>query len=673
MEFLFPNFLWALSLLAIPIIIHLFYFRRFKKVQFTNVKFLKEIKEETSSRNKLKNLLVLLCRLLAVSALILAFAQPFIPKKDSVDYSKKSVSIFVDNSFSMSALSSEVPLIEKAKKRAREIVSAYTEADEFQIITHDFLGKHQRSVGKEDALSLIDEIQISPSVRKISQVINRQNQVLSKSTYTPVSYILSDFQNSISDFETIQDSLFEVNLIPMQDVQEKNVSIDSVWFSSPVPLPNQNNQLMVSIKNHGDSDIDNVRLTALHNGVEKPAGTNDIEARSSVVDTINLNIRKNGWHELELKITDYPVQFDDTYYLSFEVEENVNVLSINGNQSNSYLNSAFKGLRFFELENAKASNISYSEFPTYNLIILNDLNLVSSGLGSELSKFVQQGGNLLIFPGQQLNKESMNAFFEQLAIDIITQSEAETKDVSRINTSEFVFDNVYLGTQRNIKLPQSTLNYLFSKYQSRGQESLLSYRDGTPYLLKYGKGNGNIYLCASPLNKEKNDLVANAEVFVPMLYKMAISSGNRKKTSYTIGKDHLVEIDRKPSQTDFNFEIKGPSNFIPAQTNLGSKMILDTKNQIVQDGYYDLTLNNESLAKLAFNFNRIESDLNYMNESELSAIKNQAFQVISDTADGSFEQIIGDRERGVVLWKWCLIFALIFLALETILLRWWKL
>ncbi|MBL0031994.1 MAG: BatA domain-containing protein [Bacteroidetes bacterium] len=81
MQFIYPEFLFALSVLAIPIIIHLFNFRRFKKIYFTNVRFLKEIKQDTQSKSKLKHLLVLLSRLLALTFLVLAFAQPFIPAK----------------------------------------------------------------------------------------------------------------------------------------------------------------------------------------------------------------------------------------------------------------------------------------------------------------------------------------------------------------------------------------------------------------------------------------------------------------------------------------------------------------------------------------------------------------------------------------------------------------
>ena len=116
MQFLYPTFLFALFALAIPIIIHLFYFRRFRKVYFTNVRFLKEVKEETSARQRLRNLLVLLMRLLAVTALVFAFAQPFIPQDTEVKKGAKSVSVFIDNSFSMSALSEDVPLVEKQNK-----------------------------------------------------------------------------------------------------------------------------------------------------------------------------------------------------------------------------------------------------------------------------------------------------------------------------------------------------------------------------------------------------------------------------------------------------------------------------------------------------------------------------------------------------------------------------
>ena len=205
MSFLYPSFLYALLAIAIPIIIHLFYFRRFKKVYFTNVRFLKEVKEETSSRNKLKHLLVLLSRIGAIVGLVLAFAQPFIPNKDvEVKKGKKAVSLFVDNSFSMSSMSQDVPLLQKAKQRAAEIVSAYSVEDEFQIITNDFEGRHQRLVSREDALSYIDEIEVTPAVKELSKTLTRQKQALNTGQAdNKTIYLISDFQK-ISRILTIK-------------------------------------------------------------------------------------------------------------------------------------------------------------------------------------------------------------------------------------------------------------------------------------------------------------------------------------------------------------------------------------------------------------------------------------------------------------------------------------
>ncbi|MBK8505799.1 MAG: BatA domain-containing protein [Saprospiraceae bacterium] len=139
MQFLYPLFLAALATLAIPVIIHLFYFRRYKKVLFTNVRFLKEIKEESSIRSRLKNLLILLCRLLAVLFLVFAFAQPFIKRDENVKKGQKLISIFVDNSYSMASLSQDAPLLEEAKRKAKELVNAYDLEDRFQIISHDLV------------------------------------------------------------------------------------------------------------------------------------------------------------------------------------------------------------------------------------------------------------------------------------------------------------------------------------------------------------------------------------------------------------------------------------------------------------------------------------------------------------------------------------------------------
>ncbi len=675
MQFLYPTFLFALAALAIPIILHLFYFRRFKKVYFTNVRFLREVKEETSARSKLRNLLVLLMRLLALAFLVLAFAQPFIPVEKNVKIGSKAVSIFVDNSFSMNALSQDVPLLEKARQRAREIVEAYQPEDEFQILTNDFEGRHQRLVSREDALNLIDEIKPSPAVKELSKVLVRQEQALSDGNADNlVSYVISDFQKNITDIQNYQDTTVAINLIPLQAVQERNISIDSAWFEAPVQMMNQTNALIVRVRNLSNEDMDNVRMTIRQDEETKPVGTLAIPAQSSVLDTVNISILKTGWQDAELAITDYPIQFDDKYYFTFKVAEEINVLLINEQQRNRYLEAAFTGINTFKLTSLNSNNLDYSQFSNYQMIVVNELTTISSGLAFELLQFVKAGGNLVVFPNRNANVGTYQPFLASFPADELLEFQQQERRVGRINTDEFVFNGVFENRNENLKLPVTTGNFRVTNYSNRKGEQLLTYRDGNPLLLKYQTGQGNLYLCTAPINDEYSDMVRNGEIFIPMLYKMAISSGIRKPIAYVIGRDEVLETDHRGTGADIVYKLKGKTEeFIPEQRVVGSKVFLTVNNEIPEAGFYQLFLaENEPLDHYAFNYDRKESVLNYYNEEDLQNFVGEVVSVIKASDNSVITNIIAERSQGIVLWRWCLILALSFLAFEILLLRFWK-
>ena len=157
MMFVYPLFLWTLAVVSIPIIIHLFNFRKYKKVYFSNVKFLRELKQESKSKSRLKEILILSARCLALIAIVFAFAQPVLKNKNNINYpGANAISIYIDNSFSMLNINKQGTLFESAKKKAIDLINAYSSNDKFQIITNDFEGKHQRFYIKEDAINLID-------------------------------------------------------------------------------------------------------------------------------------------------------------------------------------------------------------------------------------------------------------------------------------------------------------------------------------------------------------------------------------------------------------------------------------------------------------------------------------------------------------------------------------
>jgi hypothetical protein len=675
MQFIYPTFLWALLALAIPIIIHLFYFRRFKRVLFTNVKFLREVKEETSMRSRLRNLLVLAMRMLALAFLVLAFAQPFIPQNQEVKTGNKSVSIFVDNSFSMSALSQDVPLLEKAKQRSRDIVRAFEVEDRFQILTNDFAGRNQRLVGQEEALALIDEINIGPAVRQLSTVTARQQQALNTGQAdNHAIYLISDFQRNITDLGSWEDTLTDLTLVPLQTVQERNVGLDSAWFEAPVPLLNQNNRLLIRIRNFSDEDVDNVRLSARYNGQEKPEGVLSIPARSTVIDSVIINVNQPGWQDITLNITDYPVQFDDQYHLSFRVAEKINVLVLAPGNNNRFLSAALGGLGVFAADFRSSQGIDYSSLGNYQMIILEGLPSISSGLANELQNYADQGGNLLVFPSRNADLGSYRGFLTGFPANELKDFDATPRTVGTINTQEFVFQDVFENRSASLRLPTTQGNFPLTRFNGRQEEALMTYRDGSTYLAKYGTGLGHLYLLSAPIDDATNDLVQNAEIFVPMLYKMAISAGTAKPLAYTIGNDEVIEATHQVNSGDLVYKLRGSGEeFIPGQRIVGSKVFLDIDDQLTEAGFYELFLNEEEpLDHFAFNYSRQESELEYYSAADLQAQLGERVDLIDTADDNAITAEIEERSQGIVLWRWCLILALIWLAMEVFLLRFWK-
>ncbi|MEP7267038.1 MAG: BatA domain-containing protein [Saprospiraceae bacterium] len=673
MQFLHPWFLAALGTLAIPIIIHLFYFRRFKKVYFSSVRFLKEVKDETSARSKLKNLLVLIARLLALAFLVMAFAQPFVSKKTKEKFAKTQVGLFVDNSYSMNALSQEVPLVTLAKQRARTVVESYNVEDQFMILTHEFAGKQFRLVPQEEALSLIDEIRPTPAVHTLEDALLKIKYTISKNEGNKHIYLISDFQQSITDLTNVVDSNYNLHLIPLQSVQEKNLSIDSAWFDSPTQFLNRPNLLKYRIRNFGDQPVQDARISLTQNNQSKPIGLVNLTAGESKIDTAQIMLTQPGWQNLQLEVTDYPIQFDDKLFISFQVKDKINILLIANGIADENLQTAIKSLPSVNLAIQQSNNIDYKSLSQFQLIILDDLNNISTGLANELTSNLKQGLNVLVFPGIAADLNSYNNFCTNLGAGTFAAFDKKQSTASYINTNEFIFNDVFLRVTSNMKLPTVQGKYKRVK-GAKGEESILAFPDETNLISKIKIDNGSLYLATSPLNSEYSDLSKNAEIFVPMIYRMALNKNQNEKIALFIGNDQNYEISAQKKSPDDVIHLIGTTNddLIPQQRTLGSKIILDVTGAIQNAGIYSAMLKDSLIAKLPFNFNRKESDLKTFTMDELK-LKYPDLDIIQAANSTAFDSYFKSNNKGTTYWKWFVIATLLFLLIESLLLRFWKL
>jgi hypothetical protein len=99
--------------------------------------------------------------------------------------------------------------------------------------------------------------------------------------------------------------------------------------------------------------------------------------------------------------------------------------------------------------------------------------------------------------------------------------------------------------------------------------------------------------------------------------------------------------------------------------------VLYTSDQVQQNGTYDLKRQDSTIAVLAFNDNHSESDLSYFTESDLIKFMPKATNILHG-GKGSLKNAVSEINIGLQLWKLCIILALIFLAAEIVLLRYYK-
>lgn len=673
MQFLYPYFLWALLALAIPVIIHLFSFRRFKTVYFSNVKFLKEVKEETASRSKLKHLLVLAARLLALAFLVFAFAQPFIPaKKAQLSSGKKFVSIYIDNSFSMNAVSNGQSLLDKAKLAAKEIVKNYSAEDRFQLLTNNFEGKHQRLVGKEEFLTMVEEVEPSPATRNVEDVTKRQRDALAtENSPNKMAYLLSDFQKSIGMFKP--DSTVNYSLIPLAADAQANVYIDTCWFIEPVQLLNQPLNLVVKVSNSGEKDLENNRLAFKLNGQTKTMAELNIAAGSYALDTLSFVTTQAGWNKAELSISDFPITYDDNYFVAFNAIEKIKVLSMYESRPNVFLDAMFKEQPEFDFTSVGISGFEPDMLKGNSLVVLDNLKGISATLSAALNTYLGDGGSAVVFPADKCETESYNRFLNNLRANSISGFSDQTQDMAEINLQQNVFKDVFEKVPDNMNLPRALKYYTFTRSTTTQEESILTLKDGNAFLSRYPFQSGSLYLCAAPLDKNFSELPVHG-IFVPMLYKMAVLSMRSSTIAYFIGDKTRVEVEALKGTGDKAYKVKGESvEFVPEQFAVGNKILLGLNEQVRKAGFYKVSLENTELNEtLALNFDRKESDLKFFSASDLKEQYPQSNVSVVDGARAEVAAVVKELDRGTALWKLCIILTLVFLACEIILLRFWK-
>ncbi len=689
MNFLYPYFLFALFSISIPIIIHLFNFRSYKTVYFSNLEFLKNIKQETKAKSELKHLLILISRILMIIFLVFAFAQIYIPSEEEKKIEKeKIISIYIDNSFSMDAEGKDGKLLELAKNKAVKIANAYANNTKFLLITNDFFMGKSTLISKEQCIEMINDVKISASVKNLSEIFSRQEDFISEEK-EEIIFVLSDFQKNSNDFLKIKNNdKLKVNLIPLFAKINNNLYIDSCWFETPSRKLNQSEELFVKIVNKSQENYQNIpiKLSFLNlknneNYKKKSVASFNIEKNSTEIVKLTYTNTEKGILNGKIEISDYPITYDNTFYFSYSIAKNVKILNIFEEKENIYFEALFGKDEYFDIKQEKVSKIKVSEFNNYSLIIIDELKKINSGFLQDLTNYISSGGTILFFPNEEGDIENYNFLLENLQSEKILYLDDKESKIENINIENEIYKNVFKKLENNTNLPDIFKYFVFSHNKINKEQIILSTENNHKILSFTPFGKGGIYVFSIP-NKINASNFVKHPIFIPTIYNIALNSQISSKIYYKLGDNENVEIKKKYLNSDFNILHITNSvlnfDFIPEKkvNILNSNILLNVKGKIKEANNYFVKDGKKILYGISFNFNRKESDLIYWDINEIKTLissKNlKNFKFLEFENIKEFATVLKNISQGKQIWKIFILLSLLFFAIEILLIRIWK-
>ncbi|WPP52245.1 BatA domain-containing protein [Catalinimonas niigatensis] len=721
MSFVYPQFLWGLLALSIPIIIHLFNFRRTKKVYFSNNFFLKNVKEATTSKLKVKHLLILLARLLFIAFLVFTFAQPFLPGKESAESganAEKLVYIYLDNSLSMSSeLSSNARGIDQGVNYIEEILALYPRNTQYKFLTNEFDSFSRVPKSSNELSELIAEVELTGVVRSAEQVLGKIQSDIDASAFNESSdiqadiYVISDFQKSTIGNPDVfsEDTVNNIKLVPISSSFESNVYVDSIYLANPFVLADDANELAVVLRNDGNEDVTDQIVRLLINEEQVASASLNLPANADGTINFTLNFPLENDNRCQLIFEDYPVTFDNEFFFTLNLGDKISVLEIKSEQlgrlDSTTVAQVYANRSIFDLQSYSIENLDYSLIESSDLVILNEVG----GGGSEsdqavtpyLREYLGKGGHLMFVPPLSgdlslLAEVTGNSGISAEQINRPDSVEAVRAALANLDMANPFYDGMFEGRSENFVMPAAEQ---LMQHNLQG-EPLLRYRTGEPYLLKLSSRyimsddatSDQISFFATPLRAPYTEIHRHA-VYVPIMYRIASRSKSMNNQLYyhvdnavmaletaSFGGDSSNQASASPARRYIYKLVRGEEEVIPTQRLISGRLLMEIPQGVIKAGFYGLIRaeestmgeeSSESLLSLSFNIDTRESLIAQYKVDELQSIfENSANVNIYEAEDvESFADMLRSEQTNIALWKYALLLCLFFLLTEILLIR----
>ena len=674
MRFLYPNMLWGLLALLIPILIHLFNFRRHKLVYFSNTAVLRNIQQENAKTRKLKYLVTLLLRCMFIEALVLAFAFPYRPETQlNVNSADNLIGIYIDNSMSMKGQSQRTTLLEDARQSARDLVHKLNPSNRYVLMTNSFEIQNEYPMNQEEMLDQLDRMNPDGAPVPMGEVMDRFGMLSKQHGFsTSTLFVYSDFQQNTFDLSAAKaDTAMQVVVVPMLPEFTSNIYVDSVWLASPIVQMGLTNDLMVRVVNQGDKEVKGLPVNFTMNGTMVASTTVDLEKNGTAEVAMQFVTEGNGTQRCSVGLMDHPIIFDDVYDFVISAKPSLSIVELGSEASSCSL--LFEDDEQFRYTLMEPSRFDLGTIAQAQLLIVNETAKLNETLQQTLLDAVSEGASLMVFPSVD-NPKDNRYFYEKLGLALM-EVDTNNTAVEDLALQHAFFSDMILDLPQHPDLPKVKRHI---RLKTNGIATpLLTMQNADPFLLMETVGKGQVFVMSTALDACWSDLADNA-LFVPMMVKMAFMGGKMGRLSYTIGTDKMLvlsdlnlEGDRKFlfTNTDRTFEL------MPASEVRNGKVYLYLNDNLPAAGFYDLLVNDTLNRVTAWNESRIESKMAFADRNNIEPqFKKAGFNVaaVLDTTDFATADLVEAMAHQSSQWKLFALIALLALLGEIAVLRFWK-
>ena len=668
MKFLYPNMLWWLFVLAIPIIIHLFNFRRHKIVYFSNTATLKTIEQENAKTKKLKYIIALIIRMLFIAGLVFAFAYPYNPdQKLKTDDADNLVAVYIDNSMSMHSQSSEISLIEDARSSARALVSNISPSQRFVLLTNSRQLDNEYPMNQDEMLMSIDAMQAEASPLTFNNLYENLQMIMKRNAFKSASlFMYSDFQENMMNMEgLVADSAIQLVVMPLASDYQQNIYIDTVWLSSPILQKDLANEINVRIVNESGKDINGLPVNFEIDSKSVAFNTIDIPANGKNDIAMQFVLNESGEKTAAVSINDYPITFDDTYNFVLNVRPIIKIVELSTGTGDLAIKTLFSNDSLFDYIVMNPYRIDQQYLADCQMVIIDgDANL-NETMWQTIIDFAKDGGSVVVFPSE-VSEHSESSEFSN-----------DTLSISTIASQHDFFDDIFVSIPSNADLPKVYKHVQIDKKQFTNTLTLISLQNSTSFFTLSKVGSGNIFSFASQLGKAWTNFAENS-LFVPIMYKIAMLGGQMSRLSYTLGVDKDITINDLTAFSEGDIRIRDANdNFemIPMVDMRNNRALIRLYDELPGAGFYTVNKGDEVIETTAWNDNRKESKMKFLDREEVDKLlKDNGLNVLAVMkadeihSDDVMEMMI----RRSMMWKSFILLSLITMLIEILVLRFWK-